>query len=155
MSDTHGVMMNEIRYAERLCLRTARLYRRAQTIGVFVTIVSGSAAMSALSSGAPKWLSIAGFIALTLFGAAMIAIRPAEKATANEADAKRYGQLRTAANTMDDVTLRAAIDKAREGDGPEIEPLRDVAYNDVVVEVGRPDVAIPLTPKQKVLAALA
>lgn len=155
MSEAREVMLNEIRYAERLCTRTARLYKRAQTVGVFVSIVSGSAVMSSLSADCPRWLSIAALVVLAVFGAALIAIRPAEKATVNEADAKRYAQLRTNAAQLDDDGLRAAIAKAHEGDVAEVEPLRDVAYNDVVREVGRPDLATPLRPTQRLLAALA
>lgn len=155
MSEQTDVLLNEIRYAERLCLRTARLYRRLQTGGVFLTIVSGSATLSALSSTMPKSVSVIGAICFALFGALMISIRPAEKALANEADAKRYAQLRTTASAMDADTLRAALAKAREMDTAEIEPLREVAFNDVVLEVGRNDQVLPLSMQQRLLAALA
>ena len=155
MTDSHEILLNEVRYAERLCLRTARLYRHAQTVGVFVTVLSGSAAMSGLTSAAPPGLAIGGLIALSIFGAAMLAIRPAEKAVTNEVDAKRYAQLRTAAVAMDVPAFRAALAKAREIDAPEIETLRDVAFNDVVTEIGRHDLAVPLSVHQKLLAALA
>ena len=85
----------------------------------------------------------------------MVAIRPAEKAVANEVDVKRYAQLRSAAASMDEVALRTALHKARESDAAEVEPLRDVAYNDVVIEIGRAEFAVPLSNQQKILAALA
>jgi hypothetical protein len=154
-SEEHGALRNEVRYAERLCLRTARLYRRAQTLGTFTTIVGGSAAITALSSTLPAWLSVAGFAAAAVFGAVLIAVRPAEKAAANELDAKRYAELRTASNAMDANQLRAALDKLRETYVAEVEPLRDVAFNDVVIEVGHPEMVVRLTPQQRFLAALA
>ncbi len=70
----------------------------------------------------------------------LVAIRPKDKALANEADARKYAELRTLADGMKDADLERALAKARESDVAEIEPLRDVAWNDVVVEIGRPEV---------------
>lgn len=148
-------LINEIRYAERLCLRTARLYRRLQSATTFLTVAGGSAAITALAPAVPKWVSLTGLVVLAFFSAANVVIRPSDKAAANEADAKRYAQLRTQANGMDAATLKAALDRAREGDAAEIEPLRDVAWNDVVVEIGHPDKTVALKPYQRLLAALA
>lgn len=46
-------------------------------------------------------------------------------------------------------------EKEHIGDAQEIESLRDVAYNDTVIEIGRPEFAIPLSPKQQILKFLA
>ena len=51
--------------------------------------------------------------------------------------------------------LAAALAKAGETDTPEIEALRDVAYNDVVREIGRDDHVVPLSATQRLFAALA
>lgn len=150
-----AILLSEARYAERLCQRTARLYRRLGTAGVFLAIVGGSATLSALADGVPGWISAAGAAALAVFGALLVAVRPAEKAAANEADARRYAQLRTAAAGMDAPTLRTALAKARESDTQEVEPLRAVAFNDVALEIGRADQLIALTLPQRLLAALA
>jgi hypothetical protein len=56
---------------------------------------------------------------------------------------------------MSDQELVEALEETRQGDAPEIEPLRDVAYNDVARELGRPDAVVALTPLQRALAALA
>lgn len=154
-SDSHTALLNEARYAERLCQRTARLYRRVQVVGTFATVVSGSAALSVVAGTFPAWFGLVGAGAFAAFGAAMLAIRPAEKVAANEADVKRYAKLRSEASGMDEAQLRTALNKARESDAPEVEPLRDVAFNDVSLEIGRGDVVVPLTLPQKVLAALA
>ena len=148
-------LLNEIRYAERLCLRTARLYRRLHTVATFMSVLGGSAALAAISPSMPGWVSAVGGAVLAAFGAITLAVRPAEKAAANEGDAKRYAQLRTAGRSMDAQALQAALDKAREADTAELEPLRDVAWNDVVREIGRGDMAVPLNPRQRFLAALA
>ena len=155
MNEQVAILLSEIRFAERLCQRTARLYRRVQSISIFLTAVGGSAVVAAAFNAAPAWASVVGAACFGVFGAAMIAVRPAEKAVANEMDVKRYAQLRSAAAGMDEAELRTALQKARESDAAEVEPLRDVAYNDVVIEIGRSEFAVPLSGHQKVLAALA
>ncbi len=155
MNEAHAILLNEVRYAERLCQRTARFYRHIQAVGTFATVAGGSAALSALAQGVPPWVSLAGAAAFTVFGAAMVAVRPADKAAANEADMRRYTKLRTEGRTMDADTLRQALDKAREGDAAEVESLRDVAYNDLLRETGWEHQQIPLSLRQRALALIA
>ena len=147
--------MGEIRYAIRLTERTARLYRRVQTVGVFLSIVGGSGALSLMSAHVPTWIGMTGSIVLALSGAALIAIRPADKAAQNEYDKRRYATLIAKQINLTDEQLSAAIDEAHQGDVQEVEPLRAVAYNDVALELNRPDQIIPLSPVQRLLAALA
>jgi hypothetical protein len=92
---------------------------------------------------------------LAIFGAIAVAVRPADKAAQNELDVKRYAALRAKSSGMEDDLLRQSIDEARNSDAAEIEALRDVAYNDVVQEVGRPDYSVPLSLQQRLIAALA
>ena len=139
----------------RLTQRTARLYRRVQTAGTFLSIIGGSATLSLLAQSFPAWLGLAGAGLLATAGAMLIAIRPADKAAQNEADARRYLAIAAKANRLDDKDLQAAIAEAQQSDCPEIEPLRAAAYNDVVAEFGRSDEAIPLTRTQTLIAALA
>jgi hypothetical protein len=148
-------LLSEIRYAERLCQRTARMYRHLQASTVFMTVLGGSGVMSALAASVPGWVPVGGAVMLAVFGALNLAMRPADKAASNEVDCKRYAQLRSAAQTMDAAALALALAKARESDTTEVEGLRDVAYNDVVVELGRPDAVVPLRPLQHMLSALA
>lgn len=150
-----AVLIGEIRYAIRLTERTARLYRRVQTVGVFLSIVGGSGALSLLSAQVPIWIGMAGSALLALSGAALIAIRPADKAAQNEYDKRRYAALIAKQAGLTDEQLAVAIDEAHQGDVQEVEPLRAVAYNDVALELNRPDQIIALSPAQRVLAALA
>lgn len=152
---TKPELINEIRYAERLCLRTARMYRRLQTFGTFATVVGGSATLSALAPQIPGSVSVVGSVAFVLFGAALLAIRPSEKAVANEADAKRYAAMRTTAQTMTPEDLEIAINKVRENDTAEVEALRLVAYNDVCNELGKPESAAKLSVIERLFSALA
>lgn len=155
MDETRAILLNEIRYAERLCQRTARLYRHLQAAGTFGAVLGGSAVMAALSSHAPTWLSAAGLVVASIFGAALIAMRPADKAAANEADQRRYARLRSEAGEMDTEALRRALNKARESDAAEVETLRLVAYNDVMLETGNAQHVAQLSWRQKALAVLA
>ncbi len=148
-------LINEIRYTIRLTERTARLYRHIQTFGIFMSIVGGSAAMASLADDMPKCVAATAGILLTLAGALLIAIKPADKAAQNEADVKRYQLLRSRAVDMNSIELEKALEETRTGDAPEVESLRAVAYNDVVMEINQPDYRIELSLLQRILRSLA
>ena len=152
---TKEQLIGEIRYAIRLTQRTARLYRHIQTIGTFLTVVGGSAALAAFAGNLLPWVLIAGASIFAVFGAASIAIRPADKAAMNESDVKRYQSLMSKAQLMDVAQLRTAIEEAHIGDAPEIETLRYVAYNDVMEEINRQDQSIPLSKQALFLRVFA
>lgn len=141
----------DIRYAIILCERTARLYRRIGTAGVFLTVLGGSAFLLTL----PDLVKTIGMAIFAVSGAALLAIRPAEKIANNDADVKRYRDLMVKANTLPLDQLAIAIDEAGRSDAQEVEPLRYVAYNQMVLENNRPDVLLPLTFGQRFLAKLA
>lgn len=145
----------EIRYAIRLCQRTARLYRRIQTAGVFLSIAGGSAVVASAATSIPAALTYAGSITLALAGAALIAIRPADKAASNESDVRRYQALMAKLPKMHDNDLEAALEEAHQGDTQEVEPLRNVAYNDVVAEIGRKDCLLPLSLQERAIKLIA
>lgn len=147
-------LVAEIRFAERLCLRTARLYRRLHSFGIWVTTFGSTAVLAALVPSMPHAISVAGAVAAAAMFAANIAIRPHDKALANEADAKKYAQLRTRALSLDADALASALQQARESDVAEVEPLRDVAYNDVVIELGLTN-TVPLSGYQRIISRLA
>jgi hypothetical protein len=151
----HGILMNEIRYAQRITQRTARFYRHLSTLFTFTAIIGGSGLATSIAGTFPHWIVLAGGVLLACTGAASLAIRPIEKAIINEQDYKKYAALETVAVSMPVNDLRMALAKARETDVAEIELLRDVAYNDVVIETGRPDLQSALTIPQKLIAALA
>lgn len=155
MQKSHNQLKGEIRYAIRLCQRTARLYRRIQSVGVFLSILGGSATMSSLSGNLPHWVTITGGITLAIAGAGLIAIRPADKASQNELDIRRYQAVMTKANDLTTESLEKALEEAHQGDAPEIEALREVAYNDVVIELNRSDCLVNLTPFQRLLSTIA
>lgn len=148
-------LQSEIRYAIRLTQRTAQLYRHVQTVATVLFILGGSAAIATLTGDLPVWLKTTGAVLLAVAGAASVAIRPGDKAAQNEVDMRRYQELMAKSVTMNEVEIQKALEEARQSDAPEIDSLRDVAYNDVAMEQGRPDAVVPLTTAQRLLAALA
>ena len=154
-NENHGILLNEIRYAQRITQRTARLYRRLGTFFTFMSVIGGGGLASSLSATSPYWLVLTGGIILAVTGAAALAIRPIEKAILNEQDVKKYANLEVDALGMDTQHLTVALAKARQSDVAEIELLRDVAYNDVVRESGHPEMASSLTLSQRFMATLA
>jgi len=98
----------------------------------------------------PVWVPIMGGIVFVSMSAALMAIRPADKAAINEADMKRYQALKAKAETMDSSQIAVALEDARTGDCPEIDALRNVAYNDIMKEINREDQSIKLTPTEKI-----
>lgn len=151
----HAALLNELRYSERLCLRTARLYRHLQACGVALSVMGGSATLTALASSVPPWVSVGGSLVFVAAGVAMMAVRPADKAALNEADAKRYASLRRTALTMDAATLAVALADLRPADAPEVESLRNPVYNDVVREIGADHAVVRLSLLERIVSAIA
>lgn len=150
-----GQVIAEIRYAQRLAQRTARFYRRVQSIATFASIVGGAGIFAQLSEFFPVWVPVSGAVIFTLFGAVVICMRPADKAVPNEMDMKKYSDLLARSETMEVDAIRAALAEARKTDAPEIESLRDIAFNDVMEEINRPYVKIKTKWHQELLASIS
>ena len=155
MSQTKEQLQAEVRYAQRLCQRTSRLYRRVQTTFTFLSIFAGSAALVSISAQLPQMLTLSSAIAFAAFAAINVAIRPAERVAQNESDVRKYAALLAKSEDLDIVAIRKLIAEARQSDAPEVEPLRDVAFNDVMREINREDALIPLSRSQRLLGAIA
>jgi hypothetical protein len=154
MADDKDELYFNFRYSQRLCQRTARFYRRIQTSLTFMSLLAGSSAVAALAAQMPMqsaWL-LATF---AVFGCINLAVRPAERIAANEADVRKYGALLTKLTLLDPPALQQLLDEARQSDTTEVEHLRPIAFNDVVMEIDEPDALIPLTRMQKLIGALA
>ena len=156
MPQTKEQWAAEVRYAQRLCQITARLYRRAQTTFTFLSVFTGSATLISLAAQMPPKVTIGGAVALAAIGAINIAMRPAEKVAANDADVRKYALLLTKGVAIVDIAeLDRMLAEARQSDVPEVEPLRDVAFNQVMGEINRPDHVVKLRLAQRLLGALA
>lgn len=145
----------EIRYAQRLRERTARLYRKVQTIFTFFTILAGSAALVAVSAQLHQQFVLTSALVFAAFTAINIAVRPAERVAQNDSDVKKYASLLAKSEDLDIAAIRKALAEARQSDVPEIESLREVAFNDVMLEIGRPDAIVTLGRTQRLLSAIA
>jgi len=144
----------ELRYAQRFCQRSVRFYRRIQTTFTFISMLAGSSAIAAVAAQMPAtatWM----LAAFSIFGIANFAIRPAERIAAFQADLRKYAALITKADYLDAEAIQHLLHEARQSDAEEIEPLRAVAFNDVMLEIDEPGALIPLTPIQKLIGALA
>jgi hypothetical protein len=144
----------ELRYAQRFCQRSVRFYRRIQTTLTFISMLAGSSAIAAIAAQMPMaatWM----MAAFAIFGILNFAIRPAEKIAALHADVRKYAALITKSDSLDAAAIQHLLHEARQTDSEEIEPLRAVAYNDVMLEIDETDSLIPLTPMQKLMSALA
>ena len=120
-----------------------------------MAILGGSGTASLITQAVPMEVGIAGAVIMAIAGAALITIRPADKAAQNEFDAKRYLALLAKVPRLTDDEFESALQEAHQSDCPEIEPLRDVAYNDVVTEYGREDARVRLSVRQAIFATLA
>lgn len=154
MDDDKDELYFHFRYAQRLCQRTARFYRRIQTTLTFMSLLAGSSAVATLAAQLPA-LSTGLLAIFAVLGCINLALRPAERIAANEADVRKYGALLAKLNVLGAPVLQELLDEARLSDATEVEHLRPVAYNDVVLEIEQPDAVIPLTPMQKLMGALA
>jgi hypothetical protein len=154
MDDDKDELYFTFRYSQRLCQRTARFYKRIQTALTFMSLLAGSSAVATLAAQMPTQsaLLLASF---AVFGCINLAVRPAERIAANEADVRKYGALLGKLNQLDPPALQQLLDEARQSDTTEVEHLRPVAFNDVVLEIDEPEALITLTPIQRLIGALA
>ena len=144
----------ELRYAQRFCQRSVRFYRRLQTTFTFFAMLAGSSSIAAVVAQMPvtaTWL----LAAFSIFGILNFAIRPADRIAAYQSDVRKYGALMLKAEELDPQAIQKLLLEARQSDSEEIEPLRAVAYNDVMIEYDETDSVISLTPMQKLMRALA
>ncbi len=155
MDQTLEQLQAEIRYAMRLCQRTARLYRRIQSLFTFFTVLAGSSALVSVSANLPAAITLTAAFIFAMAGAANLAARPADKIAINEADVRKYAALLLKSETLDPAHMRILIAEARQSDAPEVEPLRNIVFNDVMLETGREKFVIPLTITQRLFDAIA
>ena len=155
MEQTKEELRAEVRYSQRLCQRTARLYRRVRTTSTFLRVTAGSAALVSVASNLPPEFALLSATAFSVFAAVNRAIRPAEWIAQNDSDVQKYAVLLAKSEDLEVPSLRQLIAEAQQTDAPEVEPLRDVAFNDVMREINREDALIPISRAQKFLGAIA
>ncbi len=155
MDQAREQLQAEIRYAMRLGQRTSRLYRRMQSMFTFVTVLAGSSALVSVSANMSASTVLTAAFVFAIAGAANLATRPADKIAINDADVRKYAGLLLKSETLDLEQMRILVAEARQSDAPEIEPLRHVVFNDVMLETGRENHVVPLTMTQRLFNAIA
>jgi len=149
-------LCSEIRYTQRLAQRSARLWWRIDAIGTLAFVLGSAGAVSNLANLLPSYIAALASFCTVLIAAVMVCLRPAHKASLNDADVRKYSELMTLERSGTSTPkLAALIAKAHQTDAPEIETLRDVAYNDVCNEINRAEHAVKLNFWQRTMSAMA
>ena len=108
-----------------------------------------------LKTSTPGWLvTLIALIWAALHAAGQI-MKPGERSALNLHDSRRYSRLRTRHRASKPSTIQRELDKLRETDTPEVESLRDIAWNDVMVESGNTSQVVKLSWFQHVLRYLS
>jgi len=149
-------LCSEIRYTQRLAQRSARLWWRIDAVGTLTFVLGSSVSVANFVKLLPPFIGASASVITILIATLMVCLRPAQKASLNEADVRKYDELlvleRSGTSTQ---KLAVLLAKAHQTDAPEIETLRDVAYNDVCSEINRADYACKLSVWQRTMAIMA
>lgn len=125
-----------IRYAVRVLEREALLWRRIATILKTAALLSGTVALAAL---AREHLGISVVLGLSfaILQAVEHAVGPADRRACAVAQRLEYAHLYARRADLDDVALSKAYDTIVAADELIVSrPLRELAYNDIVEEMG-------------------
>lgn len=145
-----------IRYAVRVLERYARYWRSVDALTRFASFMAGTAAIAALAATCQELTMLAGVVFALLQGIEFV-LRPAEKSALAMMQRRPYADLLAGEASHDDATLERGYQAIVAADELVISrPLKELAYNDVVVERGcDPAQAFPLSVWQRVLARLS
>lgn len=135
MEKSKHTLLFELQYAQRLCTLHYRLYRRVRGVLQCATLLGAAGAVKSVVAADPKVAVFSG-VALAIVAAIDQVLDPAARAATYNEDYKRYTRLFRVARSMEPHAIQAEIELLHEDDEPEIEALRQVAYNDVVEECG-------------------
>jgi hypothetical protein len=155
MSDPKFALLRELRYAERLARRTARMYRRMDTACILTVIGAGSLSLAMLANHhLPAALSIASGAVAALAAVVVLTVRPLEKGFTHRLQARKYAALDAASIHMALQDLRRECHAVQKITTRHIKPLHDIVCNDMMLEIGRPDLVLPLRIHQKLLCVV-
>lgn len=127
-----------VRYSRRYCERHARMYRRIASHLRLLQTIGALSGFTAFLKEDSMYAGIAGLIIAISLGIDLV-FSPSEKARQCEASRQKYAEL--FAQLHDEAP--ATIDKrwrqiCAESCSSDVEGLRNVAYNDVLREMGYP-----------------
>ncbi len=151
---THYEAVLDVRYAARYCLLQRRLYTRAMALFLGVELLGGSAAFAGWLGNTPA-LAAWSALMLAIVAAANIVFGPAEKRMLCELQRRRWTALDARAPGLTLEELDREIAQLRAEEIPEIELLRQPAFNDAMRENGRTDALVPLTFAERMVSSIA
>lgn len=145
----------EIDYALRLCLRHRKFYGHLRSVFMFINLFGTTAAVTAVFAKSPDIALIAGLV-LSAVSVIDRVIDPAKKRASFVQDYKRYAKVQRAIVGKSPADAEKLLLAAREDDSDAIEALRDVAYNDVLLQQGSAaEYMIKLGIGKRLIAAVA
>jgi len=155
MPDPRQTTLFNLRYAARVLERHARMWRRIDAAVRLAALLAGSGAIGAIGAQNSR-LALALGAVFALLQAVEFALRPAGLAARSMAQRKQYASVFARARTTSDEALADAYATlAAEDEVIVPEPLRRLAYNDVVRERGLDESAcFPEDRSSRLLALL-
>lgn len=144
----------DLHYGQRSCLLASRFYGRIAWIFSIITIFCGSAAFAGWYAGDPN-LSLYPSLLLSLIAAINLTWKPSEKRLFCELERQKWNTLIKEASGLSADQVDERINTLRSVDSPEIEYLRDVAFNDVLQEQGQKEGFVDLGLMNKACAFIA
>jgi hypothetical protein len=145
----------EARYCSRYNGLQARFYSRVQTAIRWALLIGGAASVGAVLGERPMLQAVAG-ITLAALAAIDILLKPGERAARFDAHRRRYDELDAGSRKLSRDELHARLSELqRESYEGEIELLRQPAFNDTMIENGRPDAVVEVSGPERFFAMLA
>lgn len=139
---------------QRIAIRHERLNRRLRVLFNFLNLLGGSAALAGAVTSSPIIVGVCG-VTLAAVSALDFVLSPAEKSWAFTQAAGGYADLRRRMDTMTLPELDQQLRTLQAQPGEILESLRYVAYNDAMLETGRPDCLQPLGRWGRFMAVIA
>lgn len=143
----------DVKYCIRLNTLLQRFYQRLASLFLFSELAGGSVAFSAFVAKHPD---LAGQVGLFIAAVALgnIVLKPTEKAFQADELRRQYQRLAAKAPKLALDQLDEQLAELRQSLAPDIEGVRNVAYNDNLVESGLEAHCIPETPYNKLCRLL-
>ncbi|MDD2610682.1 MAG: hypothetical protein PHX60_13535 [Giesbergeria sp.] len=126
-----------LRYAVRVLERQCTLWRRTGAALKFVSVISGTGAVSAVMAAQQSWAISAGIVFAAL-QALDVVLDPSSKVSIASSLRREYARLLARQSQYDDAALHNVYQTiVAEDDVLVAKNMRHAAYNDVINEQGR------------------
>lgn len=145
----------EITYNVNLLHRTARLYMLLAVVTIVALLVGTTLlALIVFHKGENGILTMVAWLVAGYAAYVMFFFRPIKKSEEYEDDAEKYKRLLPMLNHYSAEAMNAVLIAVRVDDKPTLTFMRNIAYNETVIDMERSDAALELTAWQKVVIRL-